>query len=86
MQPGDVAPLVGAVVYLRVMYQITKQALGDLGSFVRLVKLDDDDYTVIVRRPEDGRLEHRYIGPDPAKAEEIFASEAERISGTKSDD
>jgi hypothetical protein len=62
------------------MFQITKQATGDRGSFIRLVKLDSDDYTVIVRLPEDGRLHHLYMGPDLVKAEEIFSQEAAKLA------
>lgn len=62
------------------MFRITKQAQGKRGSFVKLVQLDPDDFAVIVRTPLDGRLHNRYVGPDLAKAEEVFNSEAERLS------
>jgi len=62
------------------MFQITKQARGDRGSFVKLVQLDADDFAVIVRAPSDVRLHHRYIGPDPAKAEEIFNAELGKLN------
>jgi hypothetical protein len=45
-----------------------------------MVRLDTDDYAVIVRSPLDGRLYHKYIGPDLTKAEEIFNAEAEKLS------
>ncbi len=62
------------------MFQIAKQALGDRGAFVKLIQLDADDFAVIVRAPSDVRLHHRYIGPDPAKAEEIFNAEAGKLN------
>ena len=62
------------------MFQILKQTEGVHGSFVRLIKLGTDDFTVVLRASNDGRIYHRYIGPDPNKAEEIFAMESERIS------
>jgi hypothetical protein len=58
------------------MFQIVKQTAGNRGAFVRLVRLDSDDYAVIVRNPEDGRLHHRYIGPDQTKADEVFDQES----------
>jgi hypothetical protein len=61
------------------MFQIAKHAEGIRGSFVRLIRLDSDDYTVIVRLAEDARLNHLYIGPDFAKAEEIFRLETEKL-------
>jgi len=61
------------------MFQIEKEAAGKRGSFVKLVKLDSDDYSVIVRSSEDGRLHHRYLGPDLAKAEEIFNFEVGKL-------
>lgn len=66
--------------YSPAMFQIAKQAEGYNGSFVRLVRLDSDDYTVIIRRPEDGRLQNKYIGPDPVKAEEVFHMEAAKLA------
>jgi len=68
-----------SLCYIYRMFQIARQAAGKRGAFVKLVKLDSDDYTVIVRSAEDGRLHHRYIGPDLAKAEEIFSAEAGRL-------
>jgi hypothetical protein len=62
------------------MFQIAKQARGDRGAFVKLIQLDADDFAVIVRAPSDVRLHHRYIGPDPAKAEEIFSAEAGKLN------
>ena len=62
------------------MYQITKQTTGERGSFVRLIKFDSDDFTVIVRLPEDGRLHHRYMGPDQRMAEEVFSRETARLN------
>jgi len=61
------------------MFQITKQATGRSGSFVKLVRSDSEDYVVIVRSPTDGRLHHRYMGPDLAKAEEVFAAEEAKL-------
>jgi hypothetical protein len=61
------------------MFQTIKQAEGNLGSFVRLIKLESDDYAVIVRVASDGRLHQRYIGPDLSKAEETFSSEIARL-------
>ena len=61
------------------MFQIDKQARGDRGSFVKLIRLDPDDFAVIVRAPDDVRLHHRYIGPDLLKAEEIFDAEVGRL-------
>jgi len=61
------------------MFHITKQALGNRGSFVKLVKSDSDDYVVIVRLPADARLHHRYIGPDLAKADEVFDTEVAKL-------
>jgi hypothetical protein len=69
-----------AVCYSDPMFQIAKQATGDRGSFVRLVKLESEDYTVIVRLLEDGRLHHRYMGPDLGAAEEIFSREASKLT------
>lgn len=54
------------------MFRITKHAEGQRGAFVKLVHLDTDDFAVIVRSQSDGRLHHKYIGPDLSKAEEIF--------------
>ena len=62
------------------MFQITRQATGSSGGFVKLVKLDEDDYAVIVRYPADGRLHNRYMGPDSNKAEEIFTSEVRKLT------
>jgi hypothetical protein len=42
--------------------------------------LDADDFAVIVRAQSDVRLHHRYIGPDPTKAEEIFNAEVEKLN------
>lgn len=66
--------------YSRGMFRIAKQAEGYNGSFVRLVRLDTEDFTVIIRRPEDGRLQNKYIGPDPVKAEEVFHVEAAKLA------
>jgi hypothetical protein len=62
------------------MFQIAKLARGNRGAFVKLIRLDTDDFAVIVRAPSDVRLHHRYIGPDPAKAEEIFSTEVGKLS------
>jgi hypothetical protein len=64
------------------MFEIQKQKEGMGGSFVRLVKLSSDDYTVIVRSPDDGRLLNRYMGPDLSKAEEVFNSEIDKLHQT----
>ena len=61
------------------MFQVAKQARGDRGSFVKLIRLDTDDFAVIVRAPSDVRLQHRYVGPDPTKAEEIFSAEVGKL-------
>jgi hypothetical protein len=61
------------------MFEIAKQKEGIRGAFVRLVKLSSEDYTVIVRSPDDGRLLNRYNGPDLSKAEEVFNSEVEKL-------
>ena len=61
------------------MFEIEKQKEGVGGSFVRLVKLASEDYTVIVRSPDDGRLLNKYMGPDLTKAEEVFDSEIEKL-------
>ncbi len=62
------------------MFQIAKQARGERGSFVKLIRLDADDFAVIVRAQSDVRLHHRYTGPDPAKAEEIFNAEVGKLN------
>jgi hypothetical protein len=62
------------------MFCITKQAQGKRGSFIKLVQLDSDDYAVIVRPPSEGRLQHLYVGPDLAKAEEVFDMELDKLS------
>lgn len=61
------------------MFEIEKQKEGGGGSFVRLVRLGSEDYTVIVRLPDDGRLLNRYMGPDLSKAEEVFSSEIDKL-------
>jgi len=43
--------------------------------------LDSDDFAVILRAAEDGRLHHLYIGPDSSKAEEVFNQESSRLEG-----
>jgi len=63
------------------MFQITKQAQGQCGSFVKLVQFEGDDFAVIVRYPDDGRYHQKYIGPDFFKAEEVYAQELEKITG-----
>jgi hypothetical protein len=62
------------------MFHLTRQAQGRHGSFVKLAQFDSEDYAVIVRSPFDMRLHQRYIGPDLAKAEEIFTSEVTKIA------
>ncbi len=61
------------------MFEVTKQATGYSGALVRLVRLDTDDYTVIVRLPKDARFHHRYMGPDLVKAEEVFQQEVKKL-------
>jgi hypothetical protein len=61
------------------MFQVTKHAEGGRGAFVKLIHLDSDDFAVVVRTPQDGRLQHRYIGPDPSKAEEVFGNEVRKL-------
>ena len=61
------------------MFQVTKQAEGTGGAFVKLVRLDEDDFAVIIRHSTDGKLHNRYIGPDSNKAEEVFISEAKKL-------
>jgi len=61
------------------MFRVTKHAEGGRGAFVKLIYLDSDDFAVIVRAPEDGRLQHLYIGPDSSKAEEVFAGEVRKL-------
>jgi hypothetical protein len=66
--------------YIPGMFSITKQAEGPGGAFVKLVKLDEDDYAVIIRHSTDGKLHNRYIGPDSSKAEEVFVSEVRKLA------
>jgi hypothetical protein len=66
--------------YMYIMFRITRQAQGRHGSFVKLAQFDSDDYAVIVRSPFDMRLHQRYIGPDLAKAEEIFTAEVTKVA------
>lgn len=47
---------------------------------MKLVRLDTEDFAVIVRSPSDGRLHHRYVGPDLSKAEEVFDGEVARLT------
>ena len=61
------------------MFQILKQTDGLRGSFVRLIKMGVDDFTVLIRSSDDGRFHHRYVGPDLIKAEEIFTSESDKL-------
>jgi hypothetical protein len=65
--------------YIKPMFRITKHAEGDHGAFVKLIQLAGDDFAVVVRAPMDGRLHHRYIGPDPSKAEEVFTTEVAKL-------
>jgi hypothetical protein len=67
------------------MFRITKHVEGQQGSFVKLVHLDTEDFAVILRSPSDGRLHHKYIGPDLSKAEEIFNVEIARLIATEQD-
>lgn len=69
----------GKVCYIRSMFEIMRQAEGSRGAFARLVRLDADDYLVIVRLAEDERLHHRYVGPDWSKAEEVFRQECDKL-------
>lgn len=57
------------------MFTITRQAHGRQGAFVKLVRLESDDYAVIVRPPGEGGLQNRYLGPDLSRAEAIFDKE-----------
>ncbi len=66
--------------YIERMFRITKHEMGAKGAFVKLVQLDTEDFAVIVRSQMDGRLHHKYIGPDQSKAEEIFLSESEKLN------
>ncbi|MBM4326963.1 MAG: hypothetical protein FJ118_07345 [Deltaproteobacteria bacterium] len=68
------------------MFQITKQAQGRRGAFVKVVQLEGEDFAVIVRYPDDGRYHQKYIGPDLFKAEEIYAQELEKISSAGATD
>jgi hypothetical protein len=61
------------------MFQIAKKTQGPGGSFVKLAQLDSDDFVVVVRRPREVRLTHRYVGPDFYKAEEMFDQEGARL-------
>ncbi len=47
---------------------------------MRLVQLESDDFAVVVRNASDGRLRHRYVGPDFMKAEEVFDQEVKRVT------
>jgi hypothetical protein len=78
---NEIAPFGSYLCYIIEMFQIVKQIAGNHGSFIRLVRLDSDDYAVIVRVADDGRLNHLYIGPDSSKAEEIFNQESSRMDG-----
>jgi hypothetical protein len=62
------------------MFRITRQIQGRHGAFVKLAQLDSEDFAVIVRSPHDMRLQQRYIGPDPGKAEEIFSQEISKMA------
>jgi hypothetical protein len=61
------------------MFRIEKHAEGDHGAFVKLIQLNGEDFAVVVRSPSDGRLHHRYIGPDLSKAEEVFNAEVAKL-------
>ncbi len=61
------------------MFTVTKHEEGPKGSFIKLVQLESEDFAVITRSPGDGRLHHKYIGPDVAEAEEVFQTEAGKI-------
>jgi hypothetical protein len=67
------------VCYSSIMFEILKQTDGVRGSFVRLIRLGADDLTVLIRSAGNGRIQHRYVGPDSSKAEEVFNLESERI-------
>jgi cell division septation protein DedD len=62
------------------MFRVTKQAEGDSGAFVKLVRLNSDDYAVVARYPGDDKLNHVYVGPDQSKAEEVFEAELAKIA------
>jgi hypothetical protein len=61
------------------MFEILKQTDGIRGSFVRLIRLGKDDLTVLVRSSGDGKIQHRYVGPDSSKAEEVFNLESQTL-------
>ena len=73
-------PFSSGPCYAYTMFRITRQAQGKHGSFVKLAQFDSEDYAVIVRSPFDMRLHQRYIGPDLAKADEIFTAEVTRMA------
>jgi hypothetical protein len=61
------------------MFKVIKHAAGHEGAFVKLVRVADDDYAVVVRNPSEAKLNHRYIGPDPGNADEVFEAEAGKL-------
>jgi hypothetical protein len=71
-------PIPAWLWYSAGMFQITRHAEGDRGAFVKLVRLETDDFAVVVRLT-DGRLQHRYLGPDLSKAEEVFTAEEGKL-------
>jgi hypothetical protein len=77
------SPLFGPLWYISRMFRITKHAEGKRGSFVKLVHLDTEDFAVIARSPSDGRLHHKYIGPDLSEAEEVFDVEIAKLTAAE---
>jgi hypothetical protein len=61
------------------MFQIAKRAQGPGGAFVKLAQLDSDDFVVVVRRPREVGLAHKYVGPDFYKAEDVFNKESQAM-------
>jgi hypothetical protein len=61
------------------MFTVTKHEEGPKGAFIKLVQLESEDFAVITRCSGDGRLHHKYIGPDLTEAEEVFQMEAGKI-------
>ncbi len=61
------------------MFRIIKQTDATNGVFVKLVHLEGDDFAVILRASSDGKLIHKYIGPDSAKADEVFEAESAKL-------
>ncbi len=77
--PTKLFPAPALLCYIIRMFTIIQHAEGERGSFIKLVQLEGDDFVVVIRDPNDGRLKHRYVGPDQVKAEESFASESRKL-------